>query len=54
MKKLLFGLIGMMAIAWLFAGCGHREPLNYTSGGETQPGPGLFSGEEGAFIIYQK
>ncbi|MEE9256218.1 MAG: hypothetical protein V3V56_03530 [bacterium] len=34
--------------------CGRAERFDYRSDREVKPGPGLFSGKKGAFIIYEK
>jgi len=38
--------------AALLAGCGGKE-YTYVEDQETKPGPGLFSGEDGVFRIYE-
>lgn len=39
---ILAGVIGL-------SGCAKYEPLDYTPASEIPPGPGLFTGERGAF-----
>jgi len=34
------------------SGCANYQPLEYRPTSEIRPGPGLFTGEEGAFYIY--
>jgi hypothetical protein len=45
-------IILMTAVA-LIAGCaGSSQPFDYHDDRDEKPGPGLFSGEEGGFIIH--
>ena len=48
MKKLSLSLL---ALAALLTGCEHIEPLPPREDGNLKSGPGLFTGEKGAFII---
>jgi hypothetical protein len=56
MKRQYHKLI--ILIVWLafgLAGCTTpSKPYKYESNRELKPGPGLFSGEDGYFIIYQE
>ena len=49
------GLKTFIAILFLMAcACATPpEPFEYKTERELKPGPGLFSGEEGAFVIYR-
>lgn len=38
----------------LLAACSGVEPFAYTEVHEIPPGPGLFSGEDGEFVIYRR
>ncbi len=38
-------------MVWMIAGCGGRS-FEYTPPDEIKPGPGVFSGEEGEFTLY--
>jgi hypothetical protein len=40
----------------LLAGCSglHYEPFTYTAVGDMRPGPGLFSGADGEFVVYRE
>ncbi len=40
------------ALAGALAACSNVEPMSYTPVSEIPPGPGLFSGEDGVFTIY--
>lgn len=40
----------MLSLLLLSGGCG-GEPYTYVPENELKPGPGLFSGEEGEFIL---
>ena len=40
------------ALAATLAACSNVEPMSYTPISEIPPGPGLFSGEDGVFTIY--
>lgn len=33
--------------------CAEVQPLDYTEAHEIPPGPGIFSGEDGAFVLYR-
>jgi hypothetical protein len=43
----------LVALAGL-AGCSnlHTKPMTYTNVGDMRPGPGLFTGREGAFVLF--
>jgi hypothetical protein len=49
MRRWLALLLGCLALA-ACAG----EPFDYTPADRIQPGPGLFSGEDGEFVIYRR
>ncbi len=52
-KRICSVMLILMVIA--FAGCAvSPEPFVYEPDHELKKGPGLFSGEEGAFTIYRK
>jgi hypothetical protein len=46
--------IALAAVLGL-SGCSdlHYKPLTYTNVNDMRPGPGLFSGREGAFVIFR-
>jgi len=45
----------VMIAAALIAGCASSpQPFDYHDGRDEKAGPGLFSGEEGGFVIYGK
>ena len=50
MKKLAVTLCLLVIV--LFLGCGGKE-YTYVEDHELKPGPGLFSGEDGSFTIYE-
>jgi hypothetical protein len=41
----------MATIALLLAGCADFEPFDPPVAGEMNPGPGLFSGPDGVFVL---
>lgn len=47
------GLTAAMLLLALLA-CAGGEPLEPTRADEIPPGPGLFSGEDGEFVIYRR
>lgn len=44
----------LAAAVGLIAACGQVTPVAYAPIDEIPPGPGLFSGEEGAFTLYRR
>lgn len=55
MKRLKLTVVGSCLLFSLSGlGCRHSEPFEYKSNREIKGGPGLFTGEEGAWIIYKK
>lgn len=46
-----FQLCVLLAGAIGLAGCDSYEPLEVTPNSEMRPGPGLFTGERGAFYV---
>lgn len=40
------------ALAGMFTACSNIEPMSYTAIDEIPPGPGLFSGDDGVFTVY--
>jgi len=42
--------LGLLALCAALGGCG-AAPLDYHPAGEIRPGPGLFTGKEGAFVF---
>lgn len=49
----LFIVSACIAVACLLYGCGGEE-FHYVDDAEMKPGPGVFSGKDGSFTIYQK
>ena len=45
----------LLALA-LLANCSelHYRPFTYTTVGDMRPGPGLFTGADGEFVVYRK
>jgi len=45
----------LLAVAALgaLAACSNVQPLGYTAIHEIRPGPGLFSGDDGVFVLYR-
>ena len=41
------------ALAGMLGACSAVEPISYTPIDEIPPGPGLFSGEDGVFTLYE-
>jgi len=53
--KRRFGTVAiLLAFALLLASCGKPKSLDYTETGEIPSGPGLFSGKDGKFSLFQK
>jgi hypothetical protein len=52
LKRRLGPGVALAAVILLATACARIEPLEYTEIHEIQPGPGLLSGEQGAFILY--
>ena len=50
MKKLAVTICLLVIV--FFQGCGGKE-YTYVEDHELKPGPGLFSGEDGSFTIYE-
>jgi hypothetical protein len=48
-----FAAIRLLAIWFILAGCTATGPYEYENDRDQKPGPGLFSGQKGAFIIYE-
>ncbi|MFQ5915971.1 MAG: hypothetical protein ACE5JS_22580 [Nitrospinota bacterium] len=47
--------LALVLLALLLSACASIEPLAFPeSGDEIPPGPGLFSGPDGEFVIYRK
>ncbi len=42
----------LAAVILLATACAQIEPMEYTEIHEIQPGPGLLSGKDGAFVLY--
>ena len=42
------------ALMLTVAACADIKPMEYTEIHEIQPGPGLFSGQDGEFVLYGK
>jgi hypothetical protein len=38
----------------LAAGCAHMQPFEFQEIDEIPPGPGLFSGDDGEFVIFRR
>ena len=52
LRRLRPALAGLLL---LLAGCaGGFEAVEHTPASEMRPGPGLFSGEAGEFVIYRR
>lgn len=53
MTRILIGLVLIVLMGFGVAGCTWpTQPIAYHDDRDEKPGPGLFSGEEGGFIIY--
>lgn len=53
MNRTWICLIMMVLLGFGADGCAWKtQPFEYHDGRDEKPGPGLFSGEEGGFIIY--
>ncbi len=49
----LFAVASIFFVSFLLAGCVGEE-YHYVDDAELKPGPGLLSGEDGVFTIYEK
>jgi len=47
-------LIAVAALAAGLAACANAQPYKFTAIDEIPPGPGLFSGEDGEFVVYSR
>lgn len=47
----IFALAGVMLL--LLGACADVKPLEYTEIHEIPPGPGLLSGEDGKFVLFE-
>jgi hypothetical protein len=56
MLKLLYVLIVSLVVmtGLCLDGCATMEPFTYLPATEVREGPGLFSGEDGVFAVYQE
>lgn len=53
--RLIVGRLAVGAMVLTLAACGIGQPLETTKVvDEIPPGPGLFSGEDGEFVIYRR
>ncbi len=43
-----------LALLLALAACGRGTPFQPTAVDEIKPGPGLFTGETGAFVLYRR
>lgn len=48
------GLVVIVLLAAALVACSGVQPFDYTAIDEIQPGPGLFSGEAGEFVLYRR
>lgn len=46
--------LALLLLSGMLGACSGVEPFAYTEVHEIQPGPGLFSGEDGEFVIYRR
>lgn len=54
MKRLMLAFVFPCLLFFLSgSGCRYPEPFEYQSNREVKNGPGLFTGEEEAWIIYE-
>lgn len=47
-------LLALLAAMLALAACVTVEPIDYTPVGEIKPGPGLFSGDDGKWVLEKK
>ena len=54
MTRRLYSSPILLAAALLVAlsACGNVKPIDYTEPHDIQPGPGLFSGKDGDFVLF--
>lgn len=55
MNRYMKSALALMGVL-LLAGCGSMQPASYTyeNPREMSSGPGLFTGQAGAFVLYRK
>ena len=47
-------LIALLGLSMCYSGCATApEPYDYQPANEMKPGPGLFSGKDGVFSLYE-
>lgn len=49
-----FFRLGCAAMILLVSACAHYEPFDPTPVADIPEGPGLFSGEDGEWVLYRK
>jgi len=54
MRKKIQLFLAVLLITVSISACAHFEPAPYVNPNETMPGPGLFSGESGEYILINK
>lgn len=51
-RRRLKKILAAGSLAGMLAACSNVEPVSYTPTDEIPPGPGVFSGEDGVFTLY--
>lgn len=51
-RRAVLRLAAAAALAAGLAACSNVQPYTFTAIDEIPPGPGLFSGEDGEFVLY--
>ena len=54
LKKYNIMLTGVLGALLVLGACAHSEPFAYESYNEVKPGPGVFTGEKGTWMIYRQ
>jgi hypothetical protein len=52
MSKSLY--LAFLLVTLLAAGCAHMQPFEVQPADQIPPGPGLFSGDDGEFVIFRR
>lgn len=54
MRRLIPLPLVLGIVLGILAGCTQGKPLTHVAADEIPPGPGLFSGEEGEFVLFRR
>lgn len=51
-RRYVFSMLPTALLMVALSACGNVTPIDYTEPHDIQPGPGLFSGKDGDFVLY--